>query len=159
VDFDHSTVHKNPVVITEINAQAPSVTYERGPDGSNFERLQKNVDAFAAHGGEPSKSTDTAATLGGPNFIIRRLTLSNGTLALISPSPGGPAGMALGDIVLTGIGDAGGSVGGGATPARVSTVVMKAIVKAVIQKAASLGVDDGVGRGIEATPSKGAGEK
>lgn len=133
VGIDTSTVTKNPVVIKEISVAAPQVTYELGDGGSNFDAIQKNVQAFTGGSG---KSEPAAKGGEETKLIIDLLQLTDGKLTLATPLPGGAASSDLPDIKLTGIGRS----GGGASAAEVASKVLNAISQAAMKAASNMGV-------------------
>lgn len=134
VGIDTSTVTKNPVVIKEVLVAAPQVTYEMGSGGSNFDAIQKNVQAFT--GGGSGKSEPAAKGGDETKVIIDLLQLTDGKLTLATPLPGGAASTDLPDIKLTGIGRS----GGGASAAEVASKLLNAISQAAIKAASNMGV-------------------
>lgn len=134
VGIDTGSVTKNPIIIKEISVAAPQVTYEMGEGGSNFDVIQKNVQAFTGPGGkeksEPAKGGEET------KLIIDLMQLTDGKLTLATPLPGGAASADLPNIKLTGIGRS----GGGASPAEIASKVLNAISQAAVKAASNMGV-------------------
>ena len=133
--LDVAGARRNPVVISQITAQSPSVTYELGAEGSNLEALERNVKAFAAQHRDGATTTTAGSEAGsGRRVVIDRLSLTNGTVNLATPMPGGAASLSLGDITLTQIGE----TTGGADWATVASTVLDAVSHAAATQVTSL---------------------
>lgn len=140
VNVDTSTVTANPVVIKQIVIEAPEVTYELGPSGSNVAAIQKNVDAYMAKlgvkpgGGAPQKAQSDGD---GKKVVIETLTVRGGKVNVSATILQGKAMSApLPEINLKNIG----KESGGATPAEVSAKVLTALNESAVKAANSIGV-------------------
>lgn len=126
VKIDTGSLTGDVIVIKEVVIAAPDITYESGDGGSNFDVIQKNVDAYAkslgakspgAGGGEAKPADDKA----GKKIIIENLYVRDGKVAL---SAGILAGkkitVPLPDIHLKDIG----KKDKGATPAEIASQLL-----------------------------------
>lgn len=75
VVLDIASLLSDPVVIREISIGRPIVTYEIGPDGTNLDAIQRNVESFA----ESERSTDSGDP--GTRIVIEHLYVRDGTVA------------------------------------------------------------------------------
>lgn len=132
IGADVSTLTNDTVLIKEIIIDAPQVTYEMGPSGSNLETLQKNVSAYAAKmGGGASSSAPSAPSSSAPagagaekKLIIESLVVRDGRVSASHAAvPGQSVNSDLPTIQLRDIGKA----KGGATPAEVANEIIGAI--------------------------------
>jgi hypothetical protein len=139
VVIDTSTVMSDVVVIKQVVIEAPHVTYEVGPGGSNVGVIQANVDAFAKTFGaggadEPKVEKKTE----GRKFIIKDLQVRAGRVDVSASVLGGrKAGATLGAIHLTNIGTA----EGGATAAEIAEKLLAALTDSAIDSVKGLGID------------------
>ncbi len=85
VKIDPGTVTSDVIVIKEVVIAAPDITYESGSGGSNFDVIQKNVDAYAKSLGAGGGKQETKKKEGGPKIIIENLYVRDGKVALNSP--------------------------------------------------------------------------
>ena len=90
IDLDTSTLAKKVVVIHKILIDAPSIIYEKGPHGSNFDAIQHNVAQYLGSGGG-KKETSSGKTPGKKliidSFVIRNAKVNyNGTMNLSLPN-------------------------------------------------------------------------
>src|SRR5258706_1717599 len=73
--LDPSTLTSDVVHIKEISLLAPSITYERGPNGDNLSAIQKNIEShLASFGGGKGGGKDAGP---GRKFIIDRVQVRN----------------------------------------------------------------------------------
>jgi hypothetical protein len=113
----------------------PEVTYERGPSGSNIDKIQKNVETF---GSSPSayKPSPQDKAVTHKKFQINRLVVKNGRILISSGFITGKTfEVALPDIELKDIG----KNSTGATMKEVTARVLAAIEADVTQAVASAG--------------------
>ena len=141
VNLDTSTVTGNPIVIKQIAIEAPEVTYELTPAGSNVGTIQKNVDSYANKfgGGKQAPQPKAKTEDDGKKLVIETLTIKGGKVtvaASILPGQGRSMTAPLPDITLRNIG----KDSGGATPAEVSAKVLTALNESAIKAAGSIGV-------------------
>jgi uncharacterized protein involved in outer membrane biogenesis len=134
---------KFPVVIKEVVIASPSVTYERGSDGGNLEKIQENVQRYA--GMAPGGQTQPSAPADGkdePKFIIENLYVRDGKVAISHAAlQGRTLSSGLPTIHLKDIG----KDKGGATPAEVAEKVVGAITQQA-SKIASVDLDKALGQ-------------
>ncbi|HUC61159.1 MAG TPA: hypothetical protein VMF53_04315 [Alphaproteobacteria bacterium] len=133
IALDIGSITKNPIVINEIAVASPEVTYElNSSGGSNFQAIEDHVKQ-ASGGGQAASSSGTS---NGPKMVIKKLDITNGTVNLATPIPGGKTGGSLGDIHLTNIGQS----SGGATASQVAEQVLNSIANGAMNAASKLGV-------------------
>jgi hypothetical protein len=115
LDADNTT--SDVVVIKEIRVDKPTVNYEFGKGGSNFDVIKKNVGgAGSSEAGEGS----------GPKLIIENLYINDGSIAVSSAlTPGEPLATPLPNIHLKNIGKS----SGGASAGEVAKQVLTAITR------------------------------
>lgn len=141
VALDTATVTANPVVIKQIVIEAPEVTYELTPAGSNVAAIQKNVDAYMAKlgvkpggGGAPQKAQSDGD---GTKVVIETLTVRGGKVNVSATILQGKAmSTPLPEITLKDIG----KESKGATPAEVSAKLLTVLNEATVKAAGSIGV-------------------
>ncbi len=91
--IDPASLTGNVVVIRKVLIEAPSIIYESGTGGSNFDAIQRNVDAYLRDGGKNDKGGEGAKGAKGEGkkiiietFVIRDARISyNGTASLSLP--------------------------------------------------------------------------
>lgn len=122
VKLDAETLTSDTIVIKEIVIDKPSVNYEFGKEGSNFDVIKKNV---AGGGGS---STSESSESAGPKLIIENLYINDGTIAVTSALTGGkPLSAPLPKIHLKDIG----KKSGGASAEEVAQQVISSLTKGV----------------------------
>lgn len=151
--LDTSTVMSDVVVIKSVVIEAPQVTYEVGPGGSNVGIIQANVDALRKSfggGDDPKKPERTGqdgekadrkadAKTAGRRFIIKDLQMRAGRVDVSATVLGGrKIGATLGAIHLTDIGTA----EGGATTAEIATRILSALSETSIDSVKSLSIPE-----------------
>jgi hypothetical protein len=129
------------VTIKEIIVDGMTVTYELGPQGTNFDAIQKNLKSSAA---AKTPAESGAGKKNGPGVIIEQLKIIH---AQVIPALGGAsAPVGLPDIVLNNIG----SKSNPATPAQVAAKVMNQVMSASSVAVAKSGLaaplDEAVGK-------------
>ena len=121
VKIDTGSLTGDVIVIKEVVIAAPDITYESGDGGSNFDVIQKNVDAYAKSLGAGGGEAKTADDKGGKKIIIENLYVRDGKVAL---SAGILAGkkitVPLPEIHLKDIG----KKDNGATPAEIASLLL-----------------------------------
>jgi hypothetical protein len=130
IKIDTGSLTSDVIVIKEVVIAGPDITYESGDGGSNFDVIQKNVDAYAkslgAGGGAGDKKS--AKEEGGKKIIIEHLYVRDGKVALNSPLLlGKTVSVPLPDIHLKDIG----KKEKGATPAQVAGKLMDEITGSI----------------------------
>ena len=83
VEVDLATLLEDPVVIREITALGPLVTYELGPDGSNLDAIRRNA-APSSRAAGPAPRDRTARRI-----LIENLHVRDGTIAATAAFLGG----------------------------------------------------------------------
>jgi hypothetical protein len=147
--LDPATVTKDVIVVRELIIEAPDLTYEKGPGGTNLEVIQRNVDAYVKKnfgGGAPkdkSKKEDAAKET---KFIIEKLQIRNGKVNMPGAIAGRDIKAALPPVNLTNIGKS----RGGATGAEVASIVVKQMTDAAIASATKAIAQEAKGRAGEA---------
>ena len=151
VQVDTATVTEDPIVISSIAIDSPSVTYEVGQQESNIDALQRNVEQFAGgaksdsdgtKGGDDKAESAAPAAGGeqqdaGPKLIIDNLYVRNGTVNVSATVlEGQQLSAPLTDIHLTGIG----RDSGGASAEQVAEEVLSVILAEASNAAGSIGV-------------------
>ncbi|MBT5050820.1 MAG: hypothetical protein HOM58_20130 [Rhodospirillaceae bacterium] len=139
VKIDTSTVTSDVIVIKEVVISKPEITYEFADGGSNFDAIQKNVDAYAksmgAGGGD--KKQDSAEAKGSKKVIIENLYVRDGKIGVsASFLKGKEMNAALPTIHLKDIG----KKKNGATAAEVADQLLGEISKSATKVVSSLGV-------------------
>jgi hypothetical protein len=133
--LDPTTVVKNIVLVRRIAVERPSLTYEPGTRGSNFEVLQRNAERYV---GAQGKSGDAR---GGRRLIVESLAI-RGARVTYAPQVGrGTATIAfdLPDIQLRNIG----KDRGGVTPGELAKIVVDALVARIAEVMARAAVRRG----------------
>ncbi len=134
------------VVIDKVLVNAPNITYEIGPNGSNIAAIQENVETFIK-GDNATPSPNAAAPTTAPTtttakkngaeakVLIKDLYIRNGKINVsASLLPNKSLSVALPTIHLRNIGKA----TGGASPAEVIDLIVRAVSKASEKAAGSL---------------------
>lgn len=136
VKIDTGTVTDDVIVINEVVIAKPEITYEFAKGGSNFDAIQKNVDAYAksmsAGGGASDKSAESK---GSKKVIIHNLYIRDGKVG--GSALGQAIDLPLPNIHLKDIGKA----TNGALASDVAKSVLGAINRGVTKSVASLGLD------------------
>lgn len=124
VSVDPATIAKEVVLVRRIAVVGPTITYQVGRNGSNFDAFKRNVDNYV---GKP----DPRAARGATRLIVERLTIRGATVNFVPELPvrGATIGYALPDIQLANVGKR----QGGVTPGEVSKIVLDALVGRMTQ--------------------------
>ena len=137
--IDPTTVVKDVVLVRRIAVERPSITYEPGAKGSNFDVLQRNVERYVGAAGDAK---------GGRRLIVESLTI-RGARVTYAPQVGrGTATISfdLPDIQLRDVGKG----RGGVTPGELA----KLIVDALATRIAEVMARAAVRRGLEGVLGK-----
>ena len=131
--LDVGTITGDPIVVKEILIDKPAVTYELGPDGSNVDAIQRNVQAYMGPG--DSSKGDTSE---GPKLVIETLSIKGGevnvkTTVLTEQE----LSTKLPDIHVKDIG----KEKGGTSPGEVAKQIMAHLTKGVGSAVATLNLD------------------
>jgi uncharacterized protein involved in outer membrane biogenesis len=143
LDADNTT--SDVVVIKEIRVDKPTVNYEFGKGGSNFDVIKKNV------GGAGSGSSE-AGEGSGPKLIIENLYINDGSIAVSSVlTPGEPLATPLPDMHLKNIGKS----SGGASAEEVAKQVLTALTRNAGSAVGKLDLSQlkGVGEALKEKPA------
>ena len=143
IDIDTGTIAKKVVVIHKILIDAPSITYEKGKNGSNFDAIQRNVSQYLGSGKDKEKK-ETSGSGGGKKLIIDSFIIRN---AKVNYS--GTVDLSLPDIELRNIG----KKTGGATPGQVTKAIIAELnskMMVALAKTAAIGAVGGpvIGAGM-----------
>lgn len=141
VGIDTATLAKKVVVIHKILIDAPSIIYEKGKHGSNFDAIQHNVEQYLGGSKQKAKAPEKNA---GKKLIIDSFVIRNAKV-----NYGGTVDLNLPDIKLRNIG----RKSGGATPGQVTKAIigeLNAKIMVALAKTAAIGVVGGpvIGAGI-----------
>jgi hypothetical protein len=134
---DPTTVVKDVVLVRRIAVERPSITYEPGAKGSNFDVLQRNVERYVGAGGE---------TKGGRRLIVESLVI-RGARVTYAPQVGrGTATISfdLPEIELRNVGKA----RGGVTPGELAKIVVDALAARIAEVMARAAVRRGLEKGV-----------
>lgn len=137
VRLDTGSLGGDVIAIREVVIDGPDVNYERGAGGSNFDVIQRNVEAYVkavGAGGRPEKSGNETEETGeaGKQLIIENLYVRKGQVSLSAGFlEGKRLTVPLPEIHMKDIG----KKDNGATPAEVAALVLDEITG----KAASAG--------------------
>jgi hypothetical protein len=124
---DPATVVKDVVLVRRIAIERPSITYEPGARGSNFDVLQRNVERYVGTG----SSREGGKAPGGRKLIVESLTI-RGARVTYAPQLGrGTATISfdLPDIQLRDVGKG----RGGVTPGELAKIVVDALVARIAE--------------------------
>jgi hypothetical protein len=117
LDVDLATITRDVTVIRMLVIDKPDVIYEKGPLGTNFDAIQKNIAAYLGPKGK-------APERGGPRMIIEELTICNANAQASADFLGGKTiSIPLPDIVLKNLGQA----KGGITPGELGQEIANAL--------------------------------
>ena len=120
--LDANSLTSDTVVIKEIMIRKPTVNFEIGKSGNNFDAINKNI---ASSGGSSSSKSSQSD---GPKLIIEHLYIKEGTITASSNIPGiQPLTTSLTDIHLKDIG----RKSGGATAGEVARQVLSSLTKTI----------------------------
>jgi hypothetical protein len=132
---DPATIVKDVVVVRRIVVDRPSITYEPGAKGSNFDALQRNVERYVGAAGKRDAK-------GGRRLIVESLAI-RGARVTYAPQVGrGSATIAfdLPDIQLRDVGKS----RGGVTPGELAKVIVDALAARIAEVMARAALRRGV---------------
>lgn len=138
ITLETESITANTVIINEINIQSPEITYEVGPNGSNIDAIQRNIDAFVQKHGKVSKAGKSSeAKEGNPEnetrLIIEHLYVTGGKVNVSATLPGAETAVVpLPDIHLKDIGKKQNGITAGEVTKAIMDALKIAILKAVI---------------------------
>jgi hypothetical protein len=130
---DPTTVVKDVVLVRRIAVERPSITYEPGAKGSNFDVLQRNVERYVGAGGDAK---------GGRRLIVESLVI-RGARVTYAPQVGrGTATISfdLPDIQLRDVG----KNRGGVTPGELAKIIVDALAARIAEVMARAAVRRGL---------------
>lgn len=134
IEIEPASVTKNVIVLRQVLIDTPSIIYEKGDSGSNFDVIQRNVEAYLGTKGKHDKAEGKKLII--DSFIIRNAKVNyDGKLDLSLP-----------DIELHDIG----KKNGGATPAQVTKAIIAELntqMALSLAKTAAIGAVGGVAIG------------
>jgi len=137
IAIEPASITKDVIVLHKILIDAPSIIYEKGDGGSNFDAIQHNVEAYLASNSKKAKGEKSESKkLIIDSFIIRNAKVNYS----------GKIDFSLPDIELNNIG----KHSGGATPAQVSKAVISELntkIALALAKTAVIGVAGGAAIG------------
>ncbi len=116
VAVDMASVGSDLIRIQDILIDAPSLTYELGRDGSNFDVIRRAVEPQAGgdstgSAADPSGGSGGGEADAGPKLIVDKLAIRGGRISISGTGLGGKKLSAvLPDIVLTGLGSGDGGI-------------------------------------------------
>lgn len=137
VALEPATVADDVVLIHKILIDAPSISYEKGDNGSNFDVIQRNVERYL---GTAQKKDEKAES--GKKMVIESLVIRNAKV-----NYNGMIELSLPDIELHNIG----KKRGGATSAQVVKAIIAELntqIAIALAKTAAIGAVGGVAIGI-----------
>ena len=142
VSVDPTTVTSDVIVIKEVRITGPQVTYELGSDGSNFDAIQKNVEAYTGGGsGKAAAKKEKKDGKQGPKLIIENLYITDGKVGVSAGFlKGKTLGGTLPDIHLKDIGKEK-KKEPGASPAEVAKKIMDSISAGATKAVSALNID------------------
>ena len=146
--LDPATVTKDVIVVRELIIEAPDMTYEKGPGGSNLDVIQRNVDAYVKKnfGGASRDKSKKDGAAKETKFIIEKLQIRNGKVNMPGAIAGRDIKAALPPVNLQNVGKS----RGGATGAEVASIVVKQMTDGAIASATRAIAQEARGRAGEA---------
>lgn len=133
VALDPATVRAPVVLIHEIVIGSTTVTYERGPHGTNLEAIQRHIADYVKGSQEASGNGDRTATGHevSHRFIVDRLVIRNAKVVMTNPAlKGQGVTFDIPDIELRDLGKR----EGGATASQIASKAADALVSRIAQK-------------------------
>ena len=141
LDIDVASLTSDPIVVREIVVDAPQITYELGPDGSNIDALRRNVEQAVGNGGSGDGAAGGGSGSQGDSDGVRKIIIENlyvrgGQIGVAATAlPGQTLQATLPDIHLTDLG----KDRGGADPAVLVDQIVTAVTEQIVVAVA--GVD------------------
>jgi hypothetical protein len=133
--IDPATASKDVVVIRELTVEGPDIVYDKGPNGTNVEAIQANIDEYSkthAAGEAPAKEDGAAAK----RLIVESLQIRNGKIRL----PGRDRVIDLPPLSMRDIGKS----RGGMTGSEIASIVVKQMTQATVSSVARGATQDAV---------------
>ncbi len=132
---DPATVTKDVVLVRRIAVERPSITYEPGARGSNFDALQRNVERYVGANRAQAKQD-------GRRMIVESLTIRNARVTYAPQVGRGTATISfdLPDIQLRNVG----KDRGGVTPGELAKIVVDALAARIAEVMARAAVRRGL---------------
>jgi hypothetical protein len=131
VAVDVKSLAGKKLVVKSISVEKPQVLLEFSLKGTNLQKLQRNLDAFAGSGQASSGSGS------GKALEIGLLSMTGGEVTVLVPAlKGGPRNTPLPDIRLEGLGKG----PEGVTPAEASKKILNAVTDGALKAAGPQGV-------------------
>lgn len=147
--IDPATVTKSVIVIRELTIEAPDMTYEKGPGGSNVEVIQRNVDEYVKKtfgGGAPAKDKPKQGDASSATrFIIEKLQIRNGKVHMPLVA-GKEVDVSLPPANMSDVGKS----RGGATGAEIASIIVKQMTDAALASAKRALAQEGTKRAGDA---------
>jgi hypothetical protein len=130
-----NTITKGVVLVRRVAVSSPSITYEPGKAGSNFDVMQRNVQRYLGSG--EAKEPDRR------KFIVETLTIRNAKVVYAAPVGRGSATISfdLPDIHLRDIG----KNRGGVTAGELAKVIIDALAARIAETMARSAIQRGIG--------------
>lgn len=136
IAVEPASLTKDVVVLHKILIDAPNIIYEKNDSGSNFDAIQRNVEAYLNAGGKKKDDKGTAKKLIVDSLVIRNAQVNyNGTLDLSLP-----------DIELRNVG----KNSGGVTSAQLTKLIIAELnskIALALVKAGVIGIVGGAAIG------------
>jgi uncharacterized protein involved in outer membrane biogenesis len=130
--IDPSTLTSPLVIVRELAVEAPQITYEKGPNGTNLDAIQARIQAYVnGAGAAQSANAASGATSVKRRFVIESLTIRGGKVLMTNPGLRGQGlNFDLPDIELRDVGKR----QGGATASEVAVLVTGTLQVKIAQK-------------------------
>lgn len=136
IEIEPASLAQNVLVMHKVLIDAPHINYENGDNGTNFDAIQRNVEAYLGTGKGAKENKDEGKKVIIDSFIIRNPKVNyNGTIDLSLP-----------DIELHNIG----KKSNGATSAQVTRAIIAELntqLALAVAKTAAIGAVGGVAIG------------
>jgi hypothetical protein len=139
IAIDPATVTKDVILVRRIAVASPTITYEAGRGGSNFDVIKRNVEKRVGKAEPRARRAET-------RLIVEHLTIRGATVNYVPELPvrGATISYALPDIQLANIGKR----EGGVTPRELTKIVVDALIARMAQAMGRRAVE----RGLESLP-------
>jgi uncharacterized protein involved in outer membrane biogenesis len=82
VSVDPATVTSDLVIIREITIEAPEISYEKGPGGTNLDAIQKNIEAYLKKSDQPADGKPTGPQAPGRRYVIEKFSIRNAKVTM-----------------------------------------------------------------------------
>lgn len=130
VGIDPSTITRDVVVIREIVADAPEITYELRGGTNNLEAIRRHIAAYVERSGGAEGKPAASGRSPGRRYVIGRVTLRGARVTMTNPLlKGGGLTFSLPDVELRDVGKR----SGGVTAAQAASIVTGALVARIAQ--------------------------